>query len=871
MRRAALFFLLLAVSCGGGTCGGCVDASYTFPQDDPARPDAIIQEDVVRTRITQAFLDFVRPQLPALLLAQAGDLGGGITIEPNGTIRVPLPDQQLFNIGVADAELRDAEAVIFLDDLEQRLRFDLTEPSGVRLVLENLRVGLDLKLKQNVIGSTSSCPVTGDLGSDPKHAAEVTVRATIDPGVGPRPDYALDFDINVGNIELDDIGIDVLGRSAYCAERECQDCTVEVFGTCLDPGGRCVECDIFCGAIGSAVAALLNALSGVIAPLLDDLFAPLIDGFIDDAVGQLNGTPAKVETAVDLASLAGLDILRRSQPLGLFAAPRPGRFPVNDRGAGLGMEVTLDSGLESDLADCVAPIAPFTPNKGPVPTLSGLDSQNRPYHLGFTFASSFLNQALYTAHRAGTLCLKLTTDDIRGLTGGAFAINASLLSLVASDLTKLADPAAPVIIELKPRNPATLELGSGERTGVDDMGNDVFDWLFKVRWTDVGVAFHVLIQDRYVRAFEVTTDIFVGLNLTVQPNNSLEVAVGELRIDDFREEFNELLPNADFGEILPTLLDVALGTLLNQALVFDFDLTTAVSDALGGAPILLRVNDIFRDGVQEDYLTMSLTFSATTSMAFARSVHTQARLHSSEPGVLQRRPEDEWRPRPTGAVRLVVGESLPNSTKRELEYQVRVDNGLWSIWRSARADDTLVAPDVRLKMPGWHTVEVRARRIDDYATLDATPAALRVLVDPLPPRLSARHGTSGIDVTVRDTESAGAADPLRLEMRSSQASDWQPVSLTETTMGQAEATIDYGVLTGVERLELRARDGSGNPSEIISLNIPSAGELDIAATSAAPETGLCRCIRTEGVPVGGLSLFWLGLFGALMLRRRTTR
>ena len=871
MRRVALFtlFVGLAASCTGGTCGGCGDGNYTFPRDDPQRPDAIVQDDVARVRITQDFLDFIRPQLPDLILAQAGSLGGGITIEPNGTIRVPLPDQALFDIGVAEANMREAEATIFLDDLEERLRLELTEPSGARLVLDNLRVGLSLKLKEDFLGIDSSCPVVGDLGSDPKHAAEVTVEATIDPGVGPRPDYALDVDVQVSEIALDDLDVDVLGQSAYCQEPECRDCGIVVFGTCLDIGGRCGECVVFCGGITDGLAALVGALSDVLSPLLTSILSPIVDNLINDTLNQINGTSALVEAAIDIADISGLDILARSEAFGLFAAPRPGRLVVNDRGAGLGMELTLDSGLEAPIADCVGQIAPFQPSAGPAPILSGIDRDGNAYHLGFTVSAAFLNQALYTAHRAGTLCLKLSTDDVRDLTGGTFSLNASLLSLLASDLNKIAEPAAPAIVELKPRNPATLELGTGGRIGEDPQGNDIFDWLLKARWTDIGVAFHVLIQDRYVRVFEVTTDVFVGMNLTVRPDNSLQVALGEIRIDDFREEFNELLPNADFSEVLPTILDVALGAVLNQALVFDLDLSNAISDALGGAPLFLRVNEIFRDGVQDDYLTMTVTFSSTTApAAFNQGVETQAYLHPSEPGLIERQPGDGWAARATGLVRLVVGEDLPYTEAQGLEYQLRVDQGLWSIWRPARPDNTLVATDARLKMPGWHDVDIRARAVDDYTTLDRTPVGLSVLVDPIAPRLSARHGQEGIEVRAEDAESHGAS--LTVEMRIDDA--WRAIDLEFSDNGVAKGLIPYAGLPSHATVQLRARDGSGNPSDIVSLAVRLPEDAPARRDAIDSEGGFCRCVQSSGSSVPARSAPWLGIafcVGLLWRRRRT--
>ena len=39
-------------------------------------------------------------------------------------------------------------------------------------------------------------------------------------------------------------------------EPECQDCAVEIGGTCLDPGGRCTECRVFCGGLTDGLLSL---------------------------------------------------------------------------------------------------------------------------------------------------------------------------------------------------------------------------------------------------------------------------------------------------------------------------------------------------------------------------------------------------------------------------------------------------------------------------------------------------------------------------------------------------------------------------------------------------------------------------------------
>lgn len=818
-----------------------------YPADDPNRPDAIIQNEAVRVRITQDFLDFIRPQLPELIRVAFGQQGG-VTIDSNDVVHIPLPNQDLFDIGVAEAQMRDAEALIWLDDLENRLDIYFEEPNNVRLTMTNLRLGVMLDLRENVAGTTSSCPIEGEIGPGPvRHAAEISIDASIDPGVGPSPDYDLDIRVSVGNVALNDLDI---GVGDYCAEPQCQDCALEVGGTCLDPGGRCAECHVFCGGITDGLLSLVGALIDLVRPLLNNLIQPIVENLVENALNDFNGNSAKVETQIALADLAGIEALRAANPIGVFVAPEPGRFPVLDRGTGLGMEVDIDGGAEGPIADCIGDLDDFVSTRGPVPELLGTDDMGRPYHVGATLASSYLNQVLYAAHRSGSLCLKLGSADVRELTGGQFTLNASLLSILASDLSKLADDTAPVILELKPRQPGWVELGSGEVIGQDDMGNDISDWLIKLRLEELGIAFHVLMHDRYVRVFEVTTDIFVGLNVNVLPDNSLEIAVGELRIDNFEEEFNELFPNADFAEVLPTLLDIALGAFLNQALVFDVDLTDAVSDALGGAPIYMRVNEIFRDGIQEDYLTLTLTFTDTPGGNLSLAAETVARL-AEDDALLERIDGDV---RPTGRVRLAVGDPLSHTTQRALEYQVRVDGGLWRVATAPHPDGTLYVADPKLKMPGRHAIEVRGRFAGDYETLDPTPAVVEALVDPVPPRLAAEIGDTAVLARIDDflTEDSST---LQLFARTD-GIEWFEVPVRPKDPHSAQAALDLASLGNIEAVELKAKDATGNESKIVRLR------LGLTTAAEATEPVGCACHET-GAPHGHGE--WPAVLGAMAL------
>lgn len=859
-------------SCGGGGCGGCgSETAYEFPLNDPSRPDAIVQDEAARARITQGFLDFIKPQLPAVIASQLGSQGGGIWIDADRVVHIPIPDTDLFDIGVAEARMRNAEALLWLDDLDRTLDIQFEPPSNVHLTITNIRLGVQLDLKEDALGSTSSCPVEGDLGpfgpGPLRHAAELSIDAVIDPGVGPDPDRALDIRVTVNDVAINDLDVHVPGSSVYCAEPECQDCAVEVFGSCIDPGGRCVECDIFCGGITDGLLSLATALIDLVRPLINRILLPVVEGMLGNVLNNLNGASAKLQQQVALSDLVPLDAFKASNPFGVFVAPRPGRFDVVDRGTGNGMEITVTGGAEAEIADCVGDLEDFIPVRGPVPVLGGTDSRGRPYHVGFTLAQSMVNQILYALHRSGSLCIKMRTEDVRDLTNGQFTLNASLLSLLAADIGKLASDRAPVILELKPRNAPTMTLGSGQRTGQDAMGNDVYDWLMKLELNELGIAFHVFIQDRYVRVFEVTTDIHVGMNINVLPDNRLEVAIGELRIDNFNQYFNEILPNADFAMVLPTLIELVMQSLLSNALTFDVDISTAVSDALNGAPIYLRVNDIFRDGVQQDFLTMSLTFTSSLAAPLSLGAETYASLDRDDALLL--RDHDDVPANPSGRVRLRVGEDLPYELQQAMEYQVRVDRGLWRVWRPARPDGTILVEDGHLLVPGEHEIEVRARYKEDYQTLDATPASVLALVDPIAPVLTAELAGEVVVARVVDAHTP-RSEPLRLEARA-RGGDWFEVPLTriDDEHGTCVGEVQLAAIAG-PKLELRAFDPRGNPSRIASVSLGLAAEVP----EAQPGAGGCACHDAGGSPHDH-GTPWIVLLGAVialaLLRRSRAR
>ena len=712
--RTTALGILAAVSCdasvpggcGGPGCGGCVDPAYRYPVAEPSRPDAIVLDYGARIRVTQAYLDFVRRRVLDGLVATFG-AQPGMRLDAEGVLHVDLPDQTLFDVGVPEAELRDAELRLQLRDLASTGTLRFVQSEGVELTIDDLPLAFAGDVRENTAGSTSSCPLRSTLGVAPMtYGALVGVRAVVDPGVGPEPERLADVQVTVDDIVLNSLAVEIDG--GYCAEPECQDCALEVGGTCLDPGGRCAECHTFCGALTGGQLSLQAALVDIARPTLDRALKPVIRRYLQALLAPFDGARgAMFETLASQADAFGPPAT--GLPLGLVARLEPGRVPVLDRGFGDGLELTLATGAEAALADCVDDPGAFIPEQvGPTPVLTGLGAGGAPYHVGVTVAVAALAHGLHVLHRAGWLCFVADAAAIEALTGGPSPLDPSVLVRVAPALAGVAASATGLIVSLGPGPPPTLEWAGDTTLAVD--------------LRDARLALNARIEGRGVRVLELLLDVRVELEVVVLPDNRLELAVGELEVTNVREVFDELIAGTDYTALVPVLADLALRALLRH------QLSLPIGDGSDGVsePVTAVVGPVERDGIQRDHLTLTITFTGTAGASLAPAAETtaqlapQAGLHAPAAGTV----------RPTGVVHLAVGAPPPG---RVVEHQARVDRGLWHAPVVAGHGGVITVRDPWLRLPGPHTVEVRSRYADDYRTMDPTPAVVEVVADPAPP------------------------------------------------------------------------------------------------------------------------------------------
>jgi hypothetical protein len=233
---------------------------------------------------------------------------------------------------------------------------------------------------------------------------------------------------------------------------------------------------------------------------------------------------------------------------------------------------------------------------------------------------------------------------------------------------------------------------------------------------------------------------------------------------------------------------------------------------------------------------MTMTFTSSQTAPLSLSAETYA--------ALDRRDELIDRTgtfaRPTGHVRLLVGDDLTAEDRERVEYQLRVDGGLWRNWRKAQPDGTIVFEDAHLIAPGAHHVEVRSRYAGHYTTLDPTPVKMRAVVDPFGPSLSAKLEDEVAAIRVVDDETP-ADEPLFLRGRVDGGA-WFDVPLERIEgdlEGACAAKVYLRDVAGGQKLELQASDPRGNESAIAMVRLPLAGE-----EVAENEGGGCACHET---------------------------
>lgn len=839
---AVVVAFVIASGCQGGGCGGCPGqgGTYVFP---PGR----VEQRVVKTRLTKAGIDFLKPRIKDLLKTLIG-------VDSLGRVSLPVPAAALGSFGTSGF----GNASIALEDdpnvagtAAGRISVDFSSldmvlipgaagtpatPPRIRFSVRDALVDLDLRLLASwevlFLPGDAACYVRGAVARGTPQQRALLLDLDIEASLEVDAQGNFSTNVTIPTLTTRDLQVNI--DAAPSTDPRCADGTITS------------ECSTFCGAtdvIASVLTSVRSFLGGFLDTGIRTLLPPIVAGLI-------NGRPLKFQGQLSLASFLGglLPSIASASPFGYLVAPGQDGFVVDGTGESQGLNLALNGGLDaSPTHPCVTPLDPlplFTP--GPFPALSGLDSQQRIYHVGLSIADAFLNEGGVAAYTSGALCLNVGSPELFRATGGRFNINAGALALLVPGLREIASNDAPVMISVLPTSPPKFKFGTGTGTG------DTRDSLISLELKGMHLSFFTLIDDRMSRLFEFNADVYVGLTIVILPNNKLQVAIDKVKIDKLTETYNELFRSSDLQNALRLIVNLATSALLGQGISFDVDINSSLPAQLMGR-IGIMVNEIIRDGASNDYLSLSLTFTDPSMRSQRLQAHTEASLAPDEPAMAT---DTHGQRLATGRVGIDVGGRGRSGDASDLEFQLQLDGAPWSGFQRG---PRLYVDDPRLFVIGDHELLVRSRVVGAPRTLDPQPKRLTFVVDPLAPRL---HLVKGVDQIRLDADDERTPRP-RL------AFSWRVDEGAWTPFVRADR-IPLDALPAGERLQVRAQDEAGNVSNPVETRLQYTHGRTTGSAGTTPGCGGAGCTLGSGGASGGnasVLLLWLAA-AALVLTRR---
>ena len=699
MRRTPLFSLLLLIpltSCLDSVVvegdGFVIDTEPRLEQRELVDPGAafVISEDGA-----QVLADNIDPLARALL-----DLPTEGPLDLSGLVADILAENPriLGNFTLSDVEL----TVAFPQERSIRVEV-LGNPSRMRVEIAEMWVDIEATGTQPDRPGSFACRVRGKLDSGTARERMLTLRnveVEVEFGaVGGR------FDVGVRELEFEiaESGIDVVTDQSdpyyFCNFPECSD----------GGGDGCGECRAICGGAG-----ILEDVGNFLAQFLDGILGNLVELLADRLVTVFEQLGGEVHPARFLGSYA--PDLADSHRLEFGARPASGGIEVVGGAGNPAIAAQLAVGFRAkEVHPCIGPdvkIPSFSAGSPP-------DSAGDGGHLSLGVPAALLNQLLWSAYRAGSLCLQISSDDlsrVSALAGGDLRITAGTLSLLLPGLDQVVGRDTPLLISLgpylDPDDPEVVVLGSGLPLGDED-GADI-DSLLKLELPPLELGIHAWVDGRWLRLFGLQAKVRADVTPALRMDGGIDITIDNLDISNVTETYNELFGGVQLEQLFSAAFDLALGLLTGGGIELPIDLQTLLATALG-VPLEVELTGLRSAGGGGDWLLVTADLAGTAQEAPPMVANTSAQSAATmAPGTSL--PLRAW-----GLG--IAGEQLAGA-----QVQYRLNGGAWRAWRPA---GDVVVESALLLVPGVHAIEVRARTSRDWRTVDATPVT--VLVDVVQP------------------------------------------------------------------------------------------------------------------------------------------
>ncbi|MCA9539334.1 MAG: hypothetical protein KC620_10635, partial [Myxococcales bacterium] len=623
-------------------------------------------------------------------------------------------------------------------------------------------------------------------------------------------------------------------------------------------------CDVVDGAINFPFIGdlILGGLQGLLeGPLLDG-----INGFVQDftcrtctVVGDcpdVDGVactdgrciandvclpqPLGVEGLIDVGDLLGGVSPGLSAEINYHAVP--GSYVAVEGG---GLSLGVIAGAISDRNRCV-PARPqpdvFEPARTPL-LRGNVDPNDNEYEVGVGITDQIIGHFMWAAFNAGVLCLQITSDTVPQLSAGTLGIALPNLG------TLTRNPQAPIGITLSPQEVPRVTIGANTFIEDADGNPQLDDPLLTIVIPDLWLDFHTFMDDRWVRIFSLHADVTLPIGIAFTPDNGIVPIIGDLghALSNVRTANGEIMRDdpAVLAGLLPTILNAFVGDLAN-GLIDPIQLPDIMGfqlDLQDGAITGIEMNTMLA-------VFARLQRAPEAGAGAAYAVETEAEvldvnIPPTEDFAIEG--PDTWR-RPY----VVLGLDAWDGTGEQalMEFSWKVGGSSWTPFTQRRE---VIVRNPQFLLQGKHHILVRARRVDDYRTLDPTPVELTVVIDSQAPTVRLSEKADGYAVAVEDLVSD--ADALFLEVRQGDG-PWQPLDRRLVRPDE-----------GVSELRVRATDEAGNVGEA-RVSVQRAGLIGRLPPDAEGGGGGCGgCNVGERPPVGG-TLWLLAAPLLLGLRRR---
>ncbi|MGK0358787.1 MAG: hypothetical protein ACI9U2_001080 [Bradymonadia bacterium] len=824
--------MLLAMfsACGQSSgCSGCESEGDPFPDKDRIH-------SAIQVRLAEDGIAFLEENLEPVLDEVLPD-GLAICIPGQGGDIIGLV-QWGFCADMCDDGSQGCQANIALGGID----LEPVEPGTLRATIVFDQLAFDIPVFANPI---VDCTISIDA---PGFPVQVDVDLTT-----PDPTRDLTFSIMDPVFRLADLNLRLQGNGGF-----------------LSP-----LCDLIDGVINFPIIGdlIFDLLQGFIEGPLADLLSGFIDDFtcrtcedagdcpIEGGVqcvdgqcqldGQCIPAPLGIEGLLSLSDLAG-DFYSVGTTPDIGYLITPGSYVDVENG---GLSLGIIGGATSERDRCVPVRAqPLTDEPPRAALLRGnLDPAGRSFEVGFGITGLFLEHAMWATFNGGGLCIAIAGGQIEQLNAGTLGV--ALPGLRA--LTR--DPNTAIAVTLSPQEIPTFRIGANTtRADPDNEGQFVLDDpLLTLEISDLWIDFHAFMEGRWTRIFSLRADVVVPIGLAFAPDNGIIPIIGDLggALQNIETANGEIM--TDDPQRLAALLPVLIGPLLNGALE-GLSEPIVVPDIIG-YQLSLQENSIA--GIEENSmigLFANLERAPAEGEGYRAAVQTTAEVverHIPPTARFELDGDDTWK-RPW--VRLVVDAFAGEVDDPEMEFSWKVDGMSWSLFTPASSlgNGTVIVRSPAFLLQGKHQIQVRARRVDDYKTLDPTPAVVEVIIDSIAPNVALHQADGKVDFEIDDMVSA--AEDLTVEVRIDQGA-W---ALTTARSVDVEAG---------QRVEVRVTDEAGNAQTtglqtredaLIGRRPPQADNM--GGGGCGDCGGGCRVAQSSNS-----ELWWIAVpIGLLGLRRR---